>query len=1107
MKPQQITLFSASAGSGKTYTLTIEYIKMALCEVETKGYFRRILAVTFTIKAAEEMRQRILHFLAGMADYPSFLHTSTSEQEKILAVFEKIQTELADEGIILDKDSLAGRAATTLQQILQDYGLFSVMTIDSFVQRLSASFVVELNLPSQYEVLLDSNGLIHDLINRLLDQVNSTGDQELSTLILSFANQEVVEGRNWNRMRDSLHGFLKISLEEKFLPIEPHLAHFQVNDFLRLENQLRTSLQNMLQEVITVADSFIQIIDGLGYPDAFYYYGATGPVGNIRTFIKKPEIADKSYSNFKKAIEGNTWTSAKATGADEATIEQHATELGELGSQFIELQSLYWKRYRFLHWVLKDLKKLALLNLIQREMRAYQQENSAIPILEFSKRVYEVISQDPIPFIYEKLGDRYFHIFIDEFQDTSILQWKNFMPLVENATSVGKQSLLVGDAKQSIYKFRGGEVSLIASLATQDRSLVSSHFADQSLDEQRFDYLLNQIGPKALNDNYRSAIEVVEFNNQFYGSLVENESLLQICPLIKPLYGQNLTQNPKVAPSQSNGKVDLLVYHKSKENFGFTEPENEFMFEQVVNLIRHNRSIGFRYQDLAILTRKNKHSRYLALRLKEEGIPVISSDSLLVHYSPVVGFILSYLALYEEPKETLYLYELIYQYAELMGQEVSSADLAFVDQLGGDSAFENSLLYFQTKRVEVPAFSDLLHWVYDLVSTFDLLNVFSGQEYLWKFLDVLNEYVLLKDKLVAGFLQHFNQNRNSYCISSSNQVDAVTISSIHKSKGLEYPVVILPFVNWTFQADSEKIWFELGDQVSEDLEMGEDLRLQHIYGRVNATEVLAFPDLVQQTLKEKEAIFLDALNMLYVATTRPKQSLHLLLTVPDMDLHSRTLSTYENSVGRLLYEYAQSNGELVDLPLYLQTETEWISSYYSFSTIEVIPSLDRLTSSNLDKNIHISLGKAVSPITLRVNSAKADLYTAASQKREIGNQLHDILAQLPDMEAWPYVRAKSKLDLATLETLFESEKVRSFFAKDVLAFKEVDLLCPDGKIIRPDRVNKIGEALQVIDFKTGKQKPEHHDQINRYKQTLVDMGYQVTKGVLIYLETGELIDV
>lgn len=1104
MKPQQITLFSASAGSGKTYTLTIEYIKMALSEVESKGYFRRILAVTFTIKAAEEMRQRILHFLAGMADYPTFTYTSLAEQSKVLAILDKVQSELAEDGIHLTKEQLAERAGTTLQQILQDYGLFSVMTIDSFVQRLSASFIDELNLPSQYEVVLDSNGLIHELINRLLDQVNSTGDAELSELILSFANQEIAEGRNWNRMRDSLHGFLKISLEEKFLAIEPNLSLFQVSDFLRLEDQLRGLLQQMLQEVKGAAESFIRIIDSLGLPDAFYYYGGTGPVGNMRSFLRNPEIADKAYANFKKAIEANTWTSAKATGAEKAIIEQHAAELGELGSQFIDLQSLYVKRYRFLHWVLKDLKKLALLNLIQREMRVYQQENSAIPISEFSKRVYEVISQDPIPFIYEKLGDRYFHIFIDEFQDTSILQWKNFMPLVENATSVGKRSLLVGDAKQSIYKFRGGEVSLIASLATQDVSLVSDHFVKDSLDEQRFDYLLNQIGPKALNDNYRSATEIVEFNNRFYHSLVENESVLALCPLIEPLYGANLKQNPKVASSDFNGKVDLIVYHKSQENFGFTEPENEFMFEQVMNLIRHNRHIGFRYADIAILARKNKHARYLALRLKEEGIPVISSDSLLVHYSPVVGFILSFLALKEHPKESLYLYEVIYQYAEMKGQEVSALDLTYVEELAGD-AFEKAEQYFLSKGMEVPAFSDLLRWVYDVVAAFDLLIDSTGQEYVWKFLDILNEYVLLKDKLVAGFLLHFNLNRNSYCITSSNQADAVTISSIHKSKGLEYPVVILPFVNWTFQADSEKIWYEMGEEESEDLGMGEIARLKHIYGRVTSSEVLAFPTLALQTKKEKEAIFLDALNMLYVATTRPKQSLHLLLTVPEPDMHTKTISTYTNSVGRLVYDYAQTLSESTDLPLYLKTETDWKTAYFTFSNESVIPSLTHDVTFDLEKKIQIRLGGVNAPVSLRVNSAKSDLYTSASKKREIGNQLHDLLAQLPDMEAWSQVRAKSKVDVSSLDALFESQQVRAFFVKDILAFKEVDLLCPDGKIIRPDRVNKIGEALQVIDFKTGKQKPEHQEQIQRYKQTLVEMGYQVSQGVLIYIETKELV--
>jgi len=1105
MKPQQITLFSASAGSGKTYTLTIEYIKMALCEVETKGYFRRILAVTFTIKAAEEMRQRILHFLAGLSDYPKFEHTSISEQPNVVAILEKVQSELAEDGIHLSYEELALRSATTLQQILQDYGLFSVMTIDSFVQRLSASFVDELNLPTQYEVLLDSNGLIHELINQLLEQVNSTGDQELSELILSFANQEIAEGRNWNRMRENLHSFLKITLEEKFLAIEPQLAPFQTSDFLRLENQLRQTMEQMVIEVKEIAHSFLETISSIGVEDSMYFQGAKGPIGIMKSIYGKPEVADKPYAYLRSAIENNTWTSSKASTADKFLIESNSADLSRLGTQFLNLQDLYGKRYRFLHWVLKDLKKIALLNLIQREMRLYQQENAAIPISEFSKRVYEVISNDPIPFIYEKLGDRYFHIFIDEFQDTSILQWKNFMPLIENATSIGKRSLLVGDAKQSIYKFRGGEVSLIASLATQNPSLVSSHFTEDTLDEQRFDYLLNQIGPKALNDNYRSSREVVEFNNAFYHSLTENETVLTLCPLITPLYGLNLKQNPKVAASKFNGKVDLLVYHKSKETYGFTEPEHEFMFEQVLNLIQQNRDKGFRYKDLAVLTRKNKHSRYLALRLKEKGIPVISTDSLLVHYSPIVGFLLSFLALYDNPKESLYLYELLYQYAEIQGQQVTQEEVDYVASLPGDSALFNATVYFQQKSIKIPDFSDLLHWVYDLVSAFDLLNHASGQEYLWKFLDVLNEYVLLKDKMIAGFLLHFNQNRNSYCITSSNEDDAVTISSIHKSKGLEYPVVIVPFVNWTFQADSEKIWYELGEDESSDLWMGDERRLQQVYGRVNSTEVLAFPVLANQTQAEKEAIFLDALNMLYVATTRPKQSLHLLLTVPDPEMHSKTISTYENSVGKLVFDYAQSVSESTTLAPYFVGETPWNMSYFSFSETELIPLLNHSQINSIEKRVRIQMGDAIPSIQLRVNTAKSDLYTSASEKREIGNQLHDLLAQLPDMDSWPLLRAKSTLDLSLLDALLAIPKVQSFFNKEQLAFKEVDILCPDGKIIRPDRVNKVDGALQVIDFKTGKPKPEHHDQINRYKQTLVSMGHQVTEGVLIYVESKELV--
>lgn len=1105
MKPQPITLFSASAGSGKTYTLTIEYIKMALCEVETKGYFRRILAVTFTIKAAEEMRQRILHFLAGMSHFPTFPNTPPAEQSKILSILTKIQTELAEEHIILSKEELAIRAGITLQQILQDYGLFSVMTIDSFVQRLSSSFIEELKLPSHFEVLLDSKGLINELINQLLDKVNSLGDPDLNELILSFAKKEIDEGRSWNRLRDSLYEFLKITLDEKYLAVEPHLNHFQVSDFQRLEIRITASMQEMVQEMHQVAQQFLEVVERIGTEDGFYFQGANGPVGIMKKFLLKNGISDDAYKYLHTALNNDSWTSSKAPKDIKDRIIQHSDELANWGQQFLDLQSLYLKRYNFLNWVVKDLKKMALLHLIQREMQVYQQENLAIPISEFAKRVYEVISTDPIPFIYEKLGDRYFHIFIDEFQDTSILQWKNFMPLIENATSVGKRSLLVGDAKQSIYKFRGGEVSLIASLATQNYSLVSSHFEADSLDEQRFDFLINQVSPKALGDNYRSAKEIVEFNNAFYHSLTQNENLLDLCSLISPLYGFNLIQNPKIPSSEFSGHVDLMVYRKSEEKYGFTEPENEFMFEKVRQLIDYNLNLGFRFQDIAILTRKNKHSRYLALRLKEIGIPVVSSDSLLVHYSPVVGFLLSYLALQDNSDDILYLYELMYQYAEIKGVEVSKEDLAFVDQMTARSGLEKASLYFSSKSIQVPAFSDLLQWIYELVSAFDLLNHSNGQEYLWKFLDILNEYVLAKDKSISHFLTHFNQNRNSYCISSSSNDNAVTISSIHKSKGLEYPVVIIPFVNWTFAADNEKIWFDLNEVEIPDLEMEDVGRLNHLYGRVNASEPSAYPTLAEQTKSEKEAIFLDALNMLYVGTTRPKQSLHLLLAVPTEEMHTKTISTYANSVGKLVYDFATEKGIKKDMPTDFSSGIAWEAEYFSFETSQVIPHFDQETEDNRVKHIAIHLQNSESKIALRINSSSSDLYTAAPQKREIGNQLHHLLAQLPDIAAWPSLRTKATIDVSKIDELLALPEVHSFFNQENLVFKEVDLLCPDGSIVRPDRVNKIGDSLQVIDFKTGKKKPAHLEQINQYKQTLISMGHQVGQGVLIYVDSKELV--
>ena len=233
-----ILLYSASAGSGKTYTLTLEYIKLALQEVDKRGYFRRILAVTFTIKAAEEMRTRIIEYLTGISEYPLFLNYSQDQASQFSTIIDTIHQDLNISGESISKEEISRRAQIALQQILQDYGLFSVMTIDSFVQRLSTSFVEELNLPSQFEVILDSNKLIKDLIDQLMEKVNLHGDPHLTELILDYARNEVIEGRNWNLIRSGFHQYLKICLQEDFLKVQDHIRSFSITDFITIENQI-----------------------------------------------------------------------------------------------------------------------------------------------------------------------------------------------------------------------------------------------------------------------------------------------------------------------------------------------------------------------------------------------------------------------------------------------------------------------------------------------------------------------------------------------------------------------------------------------------------------------------------------------------------------------------------------------------------------------------------------------------------------------------------------------------------------------------------------------------------------------------------------------------
>ncbi|MFD3275834.1 UvrD-helicase domain-containing protein [Aquirufa echingensis] len=1095
-----LQLYSASAGSGKTYTLTVEYIKLALHAYESRGYFRRILAVTFTTKAAEEMRSRIIEFLSGIAVVDSLPLSDQSTYREIIA---SIQEDFTKENIHVSDAELIKRAQHTQQQILQDYGLFSVMTIDAFVQRLSSTFIEELNLPSQFEVLLDSNQLIDQLLDQLLDKVNQYGDPIITNLIVDFAKSEVGDGRSWNLLRQNLHDFLKICLNEDYYKIKKDMDPLRIADFLQIEQQISSNMQETNATLIRLANQFLEVLSNAQIAGDMLAYGKNSCAGYFSKIVSNGEFEEHKLSYLRTGVSTGVWTSKSQADEIKRQVEAVAGHLTTIGQEFVDLYDAESPRYFLFRLIKKDLKKIALLASITEELHQFQDENAAVSISEFSKRLYDVIANDPVPFIYEKLGDRYNHILIDEFQDTSMLQWQNFMPLLEHAVSQGKKNLIVGDAKQSIYKFRGGEVGLISSLKSEDNSFIEQKLQDNAFDLERFYYLKENRILNNLESNYRSAHEIVQFNNDFFGWISANPALQSLSGLVSPTYGVDLAQIPRVSPQKFSGKVDVQVYKKPLAD-NHVELEAEWMLSRILELIDHEIQAGFQYKDIAILTRKNKQSKFLAIQLKERNIPVISSDSLLVHYAKVVGFLISFMRLKTQAQDEFRYKELLFQYADLCQEPLDTAILA-VEHAKHIDFYALAITYFTDLGfVFQKDESHVVAWVYGLVSTFNLTSYSVEIEYLFKLLDVINDFVLQKSDNFVAFLTYYDSNKATFSIASPESDNAITITSIHRSKGLEYPVVISPFVSWTHQPKSEQIWFDLKPFHFEPLRLNENVALNYYYGKVTPSELVPFDSLAIQQRSEYDSVFLDSLNMLYVAFTRPKQHLHILLAVPNLEAHPMTKGAFQKSLGQVVLDYCQSNPDFISvIPDFVQDKV--LIDYYILQNADQFLKYSHTEKASNSKSFVLST-QIQDEVDFRIQSNKEDLYTSSQSKRERGERVHAILSKIPDYEYYSLhkKRVLHQIDDETvglLDSLMSNKAIKSYFEPKELLFSERDILCPDGSIIRPDRVIKQGEDVIIIDFKTGKVEEKHKSQLENYKKYLFELGHKSVKAVLIYIET------
>ncbi|MCK4765613.1 MAG: UvrD-helicase domain-containing protein, partial [Candidatus Aminicenantes bacterium] len=601
-------LYRSSAGSGKTYTLVKEYLKIVLQKPER---FKNILAVTFTNKAAGEMKDRIVLALQNL---------SAGKDPELEA------TLIKELGRRAPKD-VKKSSADILTWILHNYSDFAIMTIDSFIHRVIKAFALEIGLPLNFGITLNYEGMETYVIENLLGDVGR--DEFITGIILEFVFARIKAEKSWN-IEGEIKRFEKEILSEKNIDWVQGLAALDNVEYYRLIEQLGDLSRGFVEALNEAGGRGLRLIEKAGLTINDFAYKKSGAAGFL---IKCRDLKTgglKSFTMSKRFLEGVWYSKSQDTGiraAIEGLLQAGLTAIKE------EISGLYDSEHGRALTALfasDNIYLTAVISRIKEQIDDYKEKNNLIPISEFNVRVYEIIKKAPIPFLYSILGEKYNHYLIDEFQDTSRLQFENLLPLFRNALGEGFFSMAVGDGKQSIYRWRGGDVEIM----------------EQELQNR---LPAGQLEIKRLHKNFRSSRNVVEFNNSFFaktGDFYKEDNLL-----LEHIYGDTAQETVR----KEGGFVSLRFIEAEAAPLSSpsTSPQVVGVFDSVIRIIEDCRKRGYEYNDIAILVRENREGREIAENLLQESIPVVSPDSLVLMDVSLVRFLIDVLTYLSSPEDKI----------------------------------------------------------------------------------------------------------------------------------------------------------------------------------------------------------------------------------------------------------------------------------------------------------------------------------------------------------------------------------------------------------------------------------------------------------------------
>lgn len=990
----------SSAGSGKTYALVKYFLKLALSTPNSDAY-THLLAITFTNAAAAEMKERVLERLHEFAQ-PAALAGQNN-------LFNEIQSELS-----INPMQLQERANRTRSHMLHNYSRLSISTIDSFVHRIIRSFAKDLRIHPDFGIQMDTESFLEQCVDACLNEIGQ--DAELTTYLEKFVMGNFEEEEDWN-IRKAMLGISKQLLQENSNHLLRSLEHLSLDDYSKIRAFLYAQSQSLKGKITKEAAELYTILVEQGVQMAEFYYAGKG-----------------NYSYLKKCAEGTleapSSIALKSTelgwnrkGSENATITALEPRLNALIASITKwYEEGKHLELRRIEQILPQIYTTGLLSKLSQIAKRLKDEDNVLLISDFHAIISEIVQQSHAPFIYERVGERFQHILIDEFQDTSEMQWKNFIPLFENAIAQGNLTLVVGDGKQSIYRWRNGNVDQFVSLPTLHA---------EALEETKQAFT-NAYHEELLNVNRRSAKQVVEFNNQLFSKL-------------KPVLSERalVYENHEQVVSKSHeGYVKFRVFDE-KDN----ELRKQQILEETFQAIMQCRAKGFEWSDIAILTRKGKSestliSEYL-LDKSNHQIPLTTEDSFLLSHSNEVQLVMACMQYFGNRKEPFFEFSVFKAVHELpfLNIKYSESLATYMEKIEvreGRSVTKLNLTKFLSDHLPAlltldQEFPHPFECLQELIRLFQL----PFDVYL-EFLE--NQLLQLSHKQGMGFQElgiWWRENQEKLYIQSGQKENAVRILTVHKSKGLQYPCVIFP--KFSTNSPQQNLWIKAPEN-PQHFEAG--------LVRYSPKKELK-SDMLLEEQEEFGKMMLDETNLLYVATTRAEDALFLLVEA------GQTNSASHFNLIQVLNTWGQNEfGELESKPSTSEHTQQRV--------------LKRLEGTRKDR--------------IQVKYRFREILKKEKEEREYvqsGTDFHECLAAIHykkdlDLSLEKFLRSKSTWEDSKKEN-FKKEishfvlesPFQALFNTEARVYTEQEIVAGPSHSIRPDRIHVFPDRVEIYDFKTG----------------------------------------